>query len=84
MRKCSPCDKDCPDRVAEPVNCHTYCDKYLAFLKQNEEEKKRIFREKMIDNQLNRMEGNRINQNRTGNKQLALRRTPKKQGRRGI
>ena len=25
-----PCAKECPDRKADP-NCHTFCEKYLAY-----------------------------------------------------
>lgn len=31
--------KDCPDRQIEPVNCHTYCEKYLEASKKWQEHK---------------------------------------------
>ena len=42
MKYQSPCTKDCPDRVAEPKNCHTYCKKYLDYLEIHKKEKARI------------------------------------------
>lgn len=83
MKYQSPCTKDCPDRVAEPKNCHTYCEKYLDYLEIHKKEKARIYKEKELDQQLNRMENNRIAQMRIGNKPNALKRNNQK-GRRGI
>jgi hypothetical protein len=44
-RPISPC-KDCKDRSIEPVNCHTNCEAYLKYKKENDEfsEKYKNFR----------------------------------------
>jgi predicted secreted Zn-dependent protease len=38
----------CPDRKAEP-NCHTACEKYLAFLMAHERRKEDIRKQKAAD-----------------------------------
>lgn len=40
-----PCQKDCPDRTVKKVNgktvtCHSYCEKYIEYRKQKDEENK--------------------------------------------
>lgn len=41
----APC-KDCTDRQAEPINCHSYCERYLNYVEQNKNNKKIIHDEK--------------------------------------
>ena len=49
MNSKSPCPRDCPDRNYSP-NCHSTCSKYLDWIKERQEEKKKIMDYKIKNN----------------------------------
>ena len=56
MRVKSPC-KDCPDRTIEPVNCHSYCEKFIEYKNINRERKNQEYEEINVDRQLRAIHG---------------------------
>lgn len=47
--------KGCPDRTIEPVNCHTYCEKYLEATRKWQEYKHNIDQARKTDYEYDRL-----------------------------